>query len=91
MVPRREFTEGFNRFDLHALTVVQQAGAMTPGEVVVLVAAASDHRREAFPAADYLMDRLKSEAVFWKQERETFGERWIESADRDTQDREMME
>jgi len=37
-----------------------------------------------------LMDRLKTEAVFWKQERETFGERWIESTDRDTQDREMM-
>lgn len=51
MVPLRELTEGFNRFDLHALTIVQQAGAMTPGEVIVLVAAARDRRREAFPAA----------------------------------------
>ncbi|MDO8838423.1 MAG: molybdenum cofactor biosynthesis protein MoaE [Parvibaculum sp.] len=91
MVPVRELTEGFNRFDLHTLTVVQRAGAMTPGEVIVLVAVASDRRREAFLAADYLMARLKTEAVFWKQEQGTFGERWIESTDRDTQDREMME
>lgn len=48
----------------------------------------SDHRREAFQCADYLMDRLKAEAVFWKREEGPFGTRWIEPTKRDTEDRE---
>ena len=39
-----------------------------PGEPIVLVAAAARHRREAFAAADYAMDHLKSESWFWKRE-----------------------
>lgn len=80
--------DGFTRFDLRALAVIHRAGSLMPGEIIVLVAAASDHRREAFLAADYVMDRLKTEAVFWKREQGPFGERWIEPTDRDTEDRE---
>jgi len=80
--------EGAARFDICALSVVHRAGAMAPGEIIVLVAVASDHRRAAFQCADYLMDRLKTEAVFWKREQGPFGERWIEPTQRDTEDRE---
>ena len=80
--------EGAARFDICALSVVHRAGAMAPGEVIVLVAVASDHRRAAFQCADYLMDRLKTEAVFWKREQGPFGVRWIEPTQRDTEDRE---
>lgn len=80
--------DGVVRFDVRALSVVHRAGAMAPGEIIVLVAVASDHRREAFRCADYLMDRLKTEAVFWKREQGPFGERWIEPTQRDTEDRE---
>ena len=81
-------SDGAERFDVRAVSVVHRAGAMMPGEVIVLVAVASDHRREAFRCADYLMDRLKTEAIFWKREQGPFGERWIEPTKRDTQDRE---
>ncbi|KJS26484.1 MAG: molybdopterin synthase [Hyphomonadaceae bacterium BRH_c29] len=80
--------DGAARFDVRALSVVHRAGAMVPGEIIVLVAVASDHRRDAFRCADYLMDRLKTEAVFWKREQGPFGERWIEPTQRDTEDRE---
>ena len=79
---------GAGRFDVTALSLVHRTGAMAPGEIIVLVAVASDHRREAFLCADYLMDRLKTEAVFWKREQGPFGERWIEPTQRDTEDRE---
>jgi molybdopterin synthase catalytic subunit len=53
----------------------------------VFVATASAHRRAAFQAADYLMDRLKTEAVFWKREDTKEGPRWIEPTSEDHADR----
>lgn len=66
------------RFDVGAVCVVHRAGNVSPGEPIVFVAAASPHRRAAFDAVDYLMDRLKTDAVFWKREDAVDGSRWIE-------------
>ena len=71
------------RFDVSAVYVVHRCGRMAPGDVIVFVAASSPHRREAFLAADYLMDRLKSEAAFWKHESGPEGGRWIEPTEQD--------
>lgn len=84
---RRIAETGANRFAARATTVVHRCGDILPGETIVLVAVASDHRRDAFLAADYIMDRLKTDAVFWKREVGTFGSRWIEPTQRDQQDR----
>ena len=59
---------------------------MTPGEPVVWVAAAARHRRAAFEAVDCLMDGLKSDALFWKQEERADGLHWIEPTERDHAD-----
>lgn len=66
------------RFDVIDLLVIHRHGRMLPGEAIVLVAALSKHRREALQAVDYLMDRLKTEAPFWKKEHTPAGEAWIE-------------
>jgi molybdopterin synthase catalytic subunit len=66
------------RFDLIDTLIVHRYGRMAPGEAIVLVAALSAHRREALQAVDYLMDRLKTEAPFWKRELTPEGARWIE-------------
>ena len=60
---------------------------MLPGEPIVFAAAASVHRRAAFEAADYLMDRLKTDAMFWKREDGAGGSRWIEPRPEDHDDR----
>ena len=75
------------RFEVNDVRVVHRAGAISPGEVIVFVAAASQHRRQAFLAADYLMDRLKTEAMFWKHESGPSGGRWIEPTEQDRADR----
>ncbi len=75
------------RFDVSDVRVVHRAGSITPGEVIVFVAAASPHRRQAFLAADYLMDRLKTEAMFWKHESGPSGARWVEPTEQDRADR----
>lgn len=81
---REIVADAHQRFAISRSHVVHRAGAIAPGEAIVFVATASAHRREAFQAADYLMDRLKTEAVFWKREEGAEGSAWIEptSADR---------
>ena len=67
------------RFDVIDTLVIHRYGRMNPGEAIVLVAALGKHRREALEAVDYLMDRLKTEAPFWKREVHADGEAiWIE-------------
>lgn len=66
------------RFDVIDTLVVHRYGRMAPGEAIVLVAVLSKHRREALQAVDYLMDRLKTEAPFWKREVRPDGAEWIE-------------
>jgi molybdopterin synthase catalytic subunit len=67
-----------SRFDVTAVRIVHRIGAIPPGEAIVFAAAASAHRRVAFEATDYMMDRLKTDALFWKREDGPDGSRWIE-------------
>jgi len=76
------------RFDISSLRIVHRRGAVSPGETIVFVAAAAEHRRAAFDAADYMMDRLKTDAVFWKREETPQGARWIEPREEDYEGRE---
>lgn len=76
------------RFDISAARIVHRCGAVAPGEAIVFVAAASIHRRAAFEAADYMMDRLKTDAFFWKREDGSGGSLWIEPRDDDYAARE---
>src|SRR3954453_17374465 len=66
------------RFDVSHVRVVHRCGTVPAGEPIVFAGAASIHRRAAFDAADYLMDRLKTEAMFWKHEIGDEGSKWIE-------------
>lgn len=82
---------GARRFEVSAVEVVHRCGSIAPGEAIVWVAASSAHRRAAFEAADYLMDRLKTEAIFWKREDGPGGSKWIEPTDADYAERGRWE
>ncbi len=66
------------RFDLMGVCIIHRVGRMAPGEAIVLVACASAHRKDALGAVDCLMDRLKTDAPFWKREEAGEERRWIE-------------
>jgi len=74
------------RWALDGLLLHHRIGQMRPGEPIVLVAAAARHRRDAFAAADFAMDHLKSEAWFWKREKRGGTWHWIEPRDEDDSD-----
>lgn len=80
--------EAGERFAVSHVRVVHRCGAIAAGEPIVIACAAASHRRAAFDCADYLMDRLKTEAVFWKREVSESGAEWIEPTDADYGDRE---
>jgi molybdopterin synthase catalytic subunit len=75
--------DAVTRFALTDLAIVHRHGALVPGEAIVFVAAAAPHRRAAFDAVDYVMDRLKTEAPFWKREQRGDGAHWLEARDSD--------
>ena len=74
------------RWSLQSARVIHRIGMMKPGDAIVFVATSAKHRRSAFLAADYLMDYLKTEAVFWKKESGPGGAKWIEPRTEDYED-----
>ncbi len=78
--------EARQRWPIDDALIIHRVGEMKPGEPIVMVCVASAHRREAFEAADFLMDYLKTEAMFWKKEVRDGGEAWIEPRDADYKD-----
>ena len=71
-------TKAQARWSISDSLIIHRIGALDPGEPIVLVCVAAKHRRDAFKAADFLMDYLKTEAYFWKKEITSAGEEWIE-------------
>ena len=74
------------RWPLDGVLVIHRTGLMQPGDPIVLVAAASRHRRDAFAAAEFAMDHLKSESWFWKREKSGGRWSWIEPREQDFAD-----
>ncbi len=71
--------EAHARWPLQATLIVHRVGELAPGDNIVLVVAASAHRRAAFEAAGFLMDYLKTRAPFWKKETSASGDTaWVE-------------
>ena len=71
------------RWSLTDALVIHRHGRLLPCEVIMMVATAALHRAEAFAAAEFLMDYLKSRAPFWKKEIGTDGAVWVAAKDSD--------
>ncbi|MDP1645441.1 MAG: molybdopterin synthase catalytic subunit MoaE [Thiobacillus sp.] len=75
--------EACSRWTLLDVTVIHRVGRLLPGDPIVLVVVASQHRGEAFAACEFIMDYLKTQAPFWKKEETAEGERWVEARSSD--------
>lgn len=76
--------EAASRWALDAVTLIHRTGKLSPGESIVFVGTASRHRAAALEACAYLIDRLKTDAPFWKKERFADDrETWVEARDSD--------
>lgn len=77
--------QAMTRWGLLSAVIVHRVGVMVPGDRVVLVATAAPHRREALDACAFLIDRLKTEAPFWKREIRGEEVRWVAARAGDNQ------
>jgi molybdopterin synthase catalytic subunit len=75
----RHVEEARRRWVLKGVTVIHRYGRLTPGDNIVLVVTAAAHRGDAFAAAEFLMDYLKTSAPFWKQEERADSRTWVEA------------
>ena len=71
------------RWNVSDALVIHRYGQLAPGAPIMMVATASAHRADAFAAADFLMDYLKSRAPFWKKEVTADGADWVAAKDAD--------
>jgi len=75
--------EAVARFSLGDALVIHRHGHLKRDDMIMMVATAARHRKDAFEAAEYLMDWLKSRAPFWKKEVGPDGAAWVEARDAD--------
>ncbi len=75
--------EAVRRWSLSGALVIHRHGRLAPGEVIMMVCTAAPHRADAFAAAEFLMDYLKSRAPFWKKEVTAEGAAWVAAKDED--------
>lgn len=71
------------RWALMDALVIHRHGTLLAGDPIMMVATKSAHRADAFAAADFLMDYLKSRAPFWKKETTADGSAWVDAKDAD--------
>lgn len=71
------------RFALGDVLIIHRYGRLGPGEMIMMVATAAPHRKDAFAGADFLMDYLKSRAPFWKREITAKGATWVAAKSED--------
>ena len=75
----RHVADAVSRWPLIGVTVIHRYGRIVPGEDIVMVVTVSSHREAAFAAAEFLMDYLKTRALFWKQVEKAGAKSWVEA------------
>jgi molybdopterin synthase catalytic subunit len=78
-------SEAQRRWQLGDVLIIHRYGPMRPEEMIMMVATSAPHRKDAFAAADFLMDYLKSRAPFWKKEKTREGTGWVAAREEDEQ------
>lgn len=71
--------QAIKRWGLLDAVIIHRVGPLLPNDRIVFVAAASAHRKDAFRACEFMIDTLKTDAPFWKQEDTPDGKRWVET------------
>ena len=74
---RKIIDDASHRWPLLGWAVSHRIGTLRPGEVSVVIAVSSPHRKDSFEACQYIIDTLKEKAPIWKKEIFEDGEEWV--------------
>ena len=73
-----------DKWTLLGTRIIHRIGELKPSDQIVFLGTSSTHRQNAFDAAQFIMDHLKSEAPFWKKQSSKLNSEWVESRVSDT-------
>jgi molybdopterin synthase catalytic subunit len=79
----RILEQAAERWPLQAAVVIHRVGQLAPGDQIVLVMSAAAHREPTLEATAFIIDFLKTDAIFWKKETSGGATRWVESRKED--------
>ena len=68
-------------FQIEDIAIAHRIGRVDIGQISLVVAVASPHRKEAFLACHEAVDRLKATVPIWKKEIYEDGSRWVACED----------
>mgnify|MGYP001052874247 CR=1 FL=1 len=71
------------RWDLGQVRIIHRVGYIKADEQIVFVGVSAKHRKDAFESAQFIMDFLKNDAPFWKQEGNAQGMQWVDQKQTD--------
>ena len=66
------------RWGIQHVAMTHRTGRLAIGDASVVIAVGTPHRKQAFEACEYAIDRLKVEVPVWKKEIGPDGEEWVE-------------
>ena len=75
--------EAMRRWKIRDAVVIHRVGKLSGSDRIMLALVASSHRKEAFLALEFIVDKLKTEAPLWKKEKTGEGWKWVEAKDTD--------
>jgi len=67
------------KFDIHKIAIHHAVGELKIGDIPVIIAVSSAHRKAAFEACEFAIDTLKETVPIWKKEHFEDGEVWVNS------------
>jgi len=71
--------EAMSRFAITSVDILHRIGRLAIGDHIVLIVVGASHRRSAFEACEYIIDRIKETVPIWKKEYTYKGTRWVPS------------
>ncbi len=69
--------EAFVNYPIAAVEIIHRIGRLRVGENILLIVVGAGHRKEAFDACEYILERIKQSVPIWKKEIGERGERWV--------------
>jgi molybdopterin synthase catalytic subunit len=72
-----------HRWELGQIRLIHRIGVLEANEQIVFVGVSAKHRKNAFEAAEFIMDHLKTNAPLWKQEGTPDGMKWVDAKQSD--------
>ena len=65
------------KFDIYKIAVHHAEGVLKIGDIPVIIAVSSKHRKAAFAACEFAIDTLKETVPIWKKEYFSDGVVWV--------------